>query len=83
MTKQHLEKTRWAKVFKKEDPINYNRALVYALDDPLYVSLYKNDELGEMVWAINVYNTEFWMDAKKTKKEAINLCKKMGWEIIK
>ena len=83
MTKQQLEKTRWAKVFKKEDPINYNRALVYALDDPLYVSLYKNDELGPIVLAINVYNTEFWMDAKKTKKEAINLCEKMGWEIIK
>lgn len=45
--------------------------------------LEKTDETGEMVWAIQVDGDNFWMDAKKTKKEAINLCKKMGWKIIK
>lgn len=82
MTKEELEKTEWAIEYKKCGSPSYYIALRYASQTPLFVNIYRTDESGEMVWAIQVDGDTFWMDAKKTKKEAINLCKKMGWKII-
>lgn len=46
------------------------------------VFIYRTREAGSWVWAISL-DSYFWMDAKKTKREAIALCNAMGWKISK
>ena len=80
MTKTKLIKTPWAKEFKKDSPVSYDQAIDLAMMPNLLVRIYKTDENGEWMWAIEaVILNGFWMDAKKTKKEAIALCENMGW----
>lgn len=81
MTKQQIEKTSWAKEFKRECLKYYSDALQFALRTPLFVDIYKTDETGELLWVIQVKETTFWMDGFKTKKEAVALCKEMGWKV--
>ena len=83
MNKEQLDKTKWAKGFKKDSPVSYSRALQYALQEPLYVHIYKNAESGTLLYSIVASGDDigFWMDSYKTKKEAVALCKKMGWKI--
>lgn len=87
MTKKELIKTVWAKEFKKDSPISYETGINLAMSPELIVSVYKTNETGEYVWCISVCEPAdhgcFWMDAKKTKKEAIELCKLMGWKRTK
>ena len=79
MTRQELEQTEWAKEFLAEAP-DYERAIQYALQEPLLVELIHTDENNDAwEWAIVVKGTDFWMDAKPTKEEAIELIKQMGW----
>jgi hypothetical protein len=52
------------------------------------VFLNHNDENGEWMWSIQPFVTfgnlgEYWLDAKKTKKEAEQVCREMGWKIKK
>ena len=81
MTKKQLEKTTWAKKFKVDDPSDYDQAIFYALKNPLCVDIQRTDENGEMLWAIQVVDSSFWMEAFPLKTQAINLCNKMGWDI--
>jgi hypothetical protein len=75
-----IEKTAWAKKLKKEEHIFlYNKAIEIASNPDLKVTICKTDETGEWVWAISA-DDEFWLDAFKTKKEVIALCKTMGWK---
>ena len=79
-----IERTAWAKEFKKECDWQYDNALKLATDPDLYVAVVKSYEVsisGE--WAIIAGGTDFWLDAKKTKREAVALCKQMGWRISK
>lgn len=77
---KNIEKTVWAKKLKKEEHISlYNRAIEIASDPDLQVDIYKTDETGEWVWAVSADDC-FWLDSFKTKKEAIALCKTMGWK---
>ena len=83
MTREELEQTEWAKEFKRDAPISYAQGIDYASQDNLEVYLRNNCDLGYWVWSIEVYdNPPFWMDAKETKEEAIELCKQMGWVIV-
>ena len=80
MTRKELEKTAWAKHFKKYSPISYSKAIELAMTPNLPVRIYKTDETGEYMWAIeSVLIGDFWMDAFRYKKHAVELCKKMGW----
>lgn len=82
MTEKELMATKWAKEFKKDNPniFAYNEAINIAMIPSLPVIIYRTDENGEWVWAIEPVNVAgFWMGAKKTKKESMKLCDEMGW----
>lgn len=88
MVREELEATEWAKEFKLQSPILYEEALRFVTKPDVRVELCCTDETGERVWAISVVeldgnSTGFWLDAKKTKKEATHLCRRMGWKIVR
>ena len=89
MDKEEIESTRWAIGFKADCPTQYRKAIDYALNDKLTIHLYKNNEINidKWFWTIAAFidgkETGFWMDSFKTKKEALLLCKNMGWKIKK
>ncbi len=82
MTREQIEQTEWAKQFKEGCLLSsYEQALNHALalqDKEIFADIYRTDENGERVWAICVED-DFWMDAFRTQKEAVALCKQMGW----
>lgn len=45
-----------------------------ALEQKTPVEIYHNDESGEFKWAVQLINTDFWVDCFLTKDEAINFC---------
>ena len=55
------------------------------------VTIDKTDEhraVGDYEWVIRpfvVYGNdwEYWLDAAKTKKRAVEICKEMGWKVLK
>lgn len=68
--------------FKKDAPVSYAMALHYAQDRLLDVLIERTDETGEQQWVIRVLDDpSVWMDAKATKKAAVELCREMGWEV--
>jgi hypothetical protein len=80
MTLDELEASSWAREFKAAAPGSYAQALDYAQRPQLRVHVHQTDKTGELQWAIAVDGDhEFWMDAKPTKKDAIVLCRDMGW----
>ena len=88
MTLKELKKTAWAKRVKKESHSVYLEAMNLAAKVGLEVLIYKSTALETPIWAISVYDgtdpdDNFWMDAFKTKREALALCKEMGWKVIK
>lgn len=83
MTPSKIKLTAWARTFKRECSGSYADAIAYASLDRLKVTVFKTDEIGTPMWAVAVADTDFWMDALRTKKEALALCKQMGWRIIK
>lgn len=84
-----LRATSWAKQFRKECIACYPEAIFLASSPDLIVELDHNNETGlnDWVWSISVVSPEshyaFWLDSKKTKKEALALCKEMGWKVQK
>lgn len=84
-TREALEATDWAKEFKDDAPVSYNEAIRNALNPKMRVEIYRTFETGEMLWAISAVvdgeSTGFWMDAKRTKVAAVELCRRMGWKI--
>lgn len=85
MTLEELEGTEWARKFKEDSPVSYAQALRYAQSRDLRVYVHKTNETGEVQWAISVLDEDssddFWMDAMQTKKEALELCRHMGWKV--
>jgi hypothetical protein len=55
------------------------------------VTIRKTDEhraVGDYEWVIQpfvVYGNdwEYWLDAAKTKKRAVEICREMGWKVLK
>ena len=84
MDETTIHSTEWAKQFQRECWTSYNEAVKHASNPNLKVSLDRNNEIdiNSFEWAIVVEGTDFWMDTKKTKSEAVALCKKMGWNIV-
>lgn len=77
-----MERTAWAVEFKEDSPVSYELAVRYALQTPLQVVIDRTNETGEDQWAIRVFDDpSFWMDAKTTKKAAVELCRSMGWRV--
>jgi hypothetical protein len=82
-TKEALGRTHWAAEFKKDAPVSYAMALRYAQELPLEVLVERTDETGDSQWVIRVLDDpSFWMDAKTTRKAAVELCREMGWKIV-
>jgi hypothetical protein len=82
LKREQIESTPWAQAFRLDSPVSYQAAIRYALEPRLEVILDHNNENGEWVWAIRVFDyPEFWMDAVPTKKAARELCRAMGWRI--
>ena len=80
-TKEALEGTASAE-FREAAPVSYAMALRYAQKNALDVLIESTDEAGESQWVIRVLDDpSFWMDAKTTKKAAVELCRTMGWKV--
>jgi len=83
----NVSKTKWARYFKKDNPISYGTALQLAHNPDLRVVIDKNNETGKWMYSISVVDPDehcgFWMDSFETKKEALSLCKEMGWKVIR
>jgi hypothetical protein len=81
-TKEALEATPWAVEFKQDAPVSYAMALRYAQQEGLEVLIEHTDEADDPQWAVRVLDApSFWMDAKPTKKAAVELCRTMGWRV--
>jgi hypothetical protein len=81
-----LEQTSWAQEFARDClRSSYETALKYARDPGLRVEVLHTNERGNWEWAIVAvsHDTDFWMDAKATKKAATTLCRAMGWKQIR
>ena len=83
--KTPLEQTPWAKAFRADSPVSYPEAIRLARDPTLRVELTHNNDTGEWKWAICAVSHDpgFWMDAKPTKKAALELCRTMGWKLFR
>ena len=82
---KEIEKTKWAKKFKELCPSQYDKAIQYATDPSLKIDIYRTNESGEWVWAmeaiVNEKSTNFWFGGFETKKDALMLCKIMNWRV--
>ena len=88
MDVSELKRAPWARRFKLSAPTSYDRALEYASESNLKVSVELRNDLDEdkPLWAIVVHeprsgDDDFWLDAFKAKEAALSLCMKIGWEI--
>lgn len=84
MTRAEIEQTVWAKRFKAECPTSYIEAIALAEKADMVVIEKRDDHssAGDYLWAIiPEINTDFWMDALKTKKEALAVCREMRWRV--
>lgn len=86
MTLNQLEATAWAREFKKDAPVSYVEALRYAQKKNFKVYIERSTDTGEDQWVAHATDEEggpsgFWMDAKKSRKELVGLCREMGWRI--
>ncbi len=86
MTISELKRTTWARRFKRTAPSSFARALEYAAEPGLQVSIELRKDLSEdkPLWAIVVVeprsgDDDFWMDAFREKDNAVALCEAMGW----
>ena len=86
MTLPEIKRSPWARRFKKLAPTSYARALEYAAEPGLLVSIELRSDISvdNPVWAIVVMDprsgdVDFWMDTVRTKESAVKLCEAMGW----
>ena len=76
-----LEKALESEYITKEE---FDEILSIGSQPNLEVIVGQSDEAsdeGKKVWVIDVKG--FWLDAVKTKKEAVVLCRDAGWKIEK
>lgn len=84
LTLEEIEATPWAAEFKADSPVSYVTALRYAQIPHLAVGVEHSDEAGCSQWVIRVADDPaFWMDAKDTKAEAKQVCREMGWKVVR
>lgn len=87
MNLSEIRRSSWARRFRKEAPSSYARALEYAAEPDLQVSIELRTDLGghKPLWAVVVAeprsgDADFWMDGCKTRSAAESLCERMGWK---
>ena len=84
MTPSQIKNSKWGRAFQRECPGYWEDALSYVSKPDVAVRVvcsYEQSIEGE--YAIIVNKTDFWLDAFKYKKDAVALCKKMGWRVVK
>jgi hypothetical protein len=81
-SKEWLSESEWGKHALRVDLLNHAIELLEESD--YKVSLVRSDETGELRTAIlpAEVTTDFWLDSFKTKKEALEFCKEMGWVVV-
>lgn len=80
MNAQAVIKSAWAKRFEASAPVLFDDALEHVLADGFAVAIVW--DARECKYAVApVHDTEFWLDAFATKREAEALCKEMDWPI--
>ena len=86
MTLTEIKRSTWARRFRQSAPVSYARALEYASEPRLQVSIELRKDLCEdkPLWAIVVVepksgDEDFWMDAFPKKESAVKLCETMRW----
>lgn len=83
MTLAELERTPWAKeVRKKSSDLIYLMSLQHALG--CNVRVIRQTEVPDVGrWAIVIVGIAWWLGCTKTKRQALALCKQMGWRVEK
>lgn len=79
---ESIEKTEWVMKFKtKVKPNVYKRMLELALKQHCVVNIFQVYEMQGKFWVI-AFNADpqVWADKFKHQKDAVALCKKMGWK---
>lgn len=76
-----LKETKWAKAFKKDNPKEYFTALKLAIAKPCKVTI-KRNRVTYNYSIQSVANPEFCMDIFTNRKNAEDLIKYMGWELV-
>jgi len=49
----------------------------------MQVEIIHTNETGKWLWAIQMYDTDVWIDAFYTRDDAIRHCEKYGHEIVR
>lgn len=79
-----IENSEWAKRFHSESPFQLQEAISIAKTLKSVVIEQRDDHSakGDYLWAIIPdCNPDFWLDATKTKKQAMAICREMGWKV--
>lgn len=83
LSRAKVEKTAWARNFRKAASACYQEALRYASNPDLRVRLYWNTESGSLQCAVVPESDgSFWLGAADSRKEAAELCRLMGWNVV-
>jgi hypothetical protein len=78
-----IDKTQWAKRFRKNALYFYESAIKYANQNDLHVTVELRDDLEYPMYAIVVVDSDdFWMDAFDLRETAVELCSFMKWTIV-
>jgi len=73
--------TEWARQFDQAQLLKISLKLLEK--SKFKVEIFPNTETGYKRWAIvTEADPVFWIDSFRTKKEAVVLCRKMGWEVM-
>lgn len=80
-----IEGTPWARAFKADSPVSYPDAIRFATDPSLRVEIVHTNETGAWQWAVVAasHDPDFWMATRLTKREAVALCRQMGWRQLR
>lgn len=79
-----IQESDWAKRFKEHAPRQYREALALAQRLQWVVIAHRDDHSakGDRLWAITPdADPEFWLDATRTKAEAVAICASLDWPI--
>jgi len=95
MKTKSIKSSNWARRFRRsigresyQEALDIHEYIMSEKDGG--VSLYHNNENGDWLWSIVPYWDSipkrydgFWLDSAPTKKRALEICKEMGWKVLK
>ena len=84
MTPSQIKNSKWGRAFQRECFHQWAQALEYVSSEQVEVRVFISyDRISDGECVVSMSDEEFWLDAFKYKKDAIALCKKMGWRVVK